>query len=1254
MSLRSRAGDYEWYARPAAGARYALIRDPRAKRVWFALPDRLVAAWYVELFANGPGNHGTDAAGYVISAEDGSLLFRNTLTASDAAAETYSYRVFADADGINQPFDSPLGNGYDPFPASAPNAAIGRVSATANLVTLRNSQGVKSGDPWLPAGATTTTGNHVDAFLDTGLILGLSGTSTVTDGYQAGTGDLRTTTTAPNTFDYAIRGDDNPAQASPKNAAIVNLFYMNNWLHDFWYNHGFDEAAGNAQTSNYGRGGVEGDPISAQGQDASGRDNANMSTPADGSSPRMQMYLFDGSISGTVAVTDPAGFSPFVFSIASFGPTSFDVTAPAAFANETGGASATDGCGSVPALPITGTTPAAAPDLNLRGKIALIDRGGCPFTTKEQFATASGAVAMVVVQNDPTANPITMGNADVPTLPINIPINTSTLYNTPAVMIRKDDGDRVRALLAAGTPVTMHVKRDVSIDYDGTLDNQIIAHEYFHYVSNRLVGDGSGLSNQQGGGMGEGWSDFDALLLTLRAEDLDVPGNFNFGGSYPLAYYVTASFSPQYFYYGIRRQPYSKDFAHNSLTFKHIQDGTPLDTTAPTSFGGDGASNSEVHNTGEVWAEMLFECYTNILNNGEGTFAERRGRMQDYIIAGLKMTPSQPTILEARDGVLAAAFATNYNDFAACARGFAKRGAGVFAKGPDRTSTDNVGVTESTKALISTLTLTVASITVDPTTDCDRDGVLDGGETGLLSLTLRNDGTYQDGAPVTATVTSALASAGFGNGGVIRFAAPALGASVTSTIPVQIARNSAIDAPLPIALSFDRVAGGDPAVEQPAAQSALLYVNYDVTPNQRDRDDLSQPGASLADWTRSGTGGSWQIADMNATLNSGNVWFGADPATRSDFSLTTPSFTVPAAGSFTMTFDHYYEFEPSTTTGLLPFNRVTKGNDGGVIEVSIDGAAFVDVTAAGATFSGGNGYNGQLLALDANGGRQGFVGTNGAVETLNVNFGTRLAGHSVRLRFREASNDSVGGVGWSIDNIKLTGAMPAAFSSALTEDGVCLGATTGGTTGGSTTGSTTGGTTGSTTGGTTTGGTTGSTTGGSTTGGTTGGTTTGGTTGGTTTGSTTGGTTGGTTTGGTTGSTTGGTTGGTTTGGTTGSTTGGTTGGTTTGGTTTGGTTTGGTTTGGTTTGGGSTGGSTTGGTSGGTTTGGTQGSTTSGSTTGGSTTGGSTTGASTGGSTGANSPGSRLGGSWSGAGLLVLAGFAALRRRRTGLSRAA
>src|SRR3546814_2630892 len=50
-------------------------------------------------------------------------------------------------------------------------------------------------------------------------------------------------------FDYAIHGDDDPSGVNARNAAIVNLFYMNNWLHDWWYDHGFDEQAGNAQTS---------------------------------------------------------------------------------------------------------------------------------------------------------------------------------------------------------------------------------------------------------------------------------------------------------------------------------------------------------------------------------------------------------------------------------------------------------------------------------------------------------------------------------------------------------------------------------------------------------------------------------------------------------------------------------------------------------------------------------------------------------------------------------------------------------------------------------------------------------------------------------------------------------------------------------------------------------------------------------------------------------------------------------------------
>ena len=64
------------------------------------------------------------------------------------------------------------------------------------------------------------------------------------------------------------------------------MFFHVNWLHDRWYEAGFDEASGNAQKDNFGRGGIGGDPILAEGNDFSGTDNANMSTPADGASPR--------------------------------------------------------------------------------------------------------------------------------------------------------------------------------------------------------------------------------------------------------------------------------------------------------------------------------------------------------------------------------------------------------------------------------------------------------------------------------------------------------------------------------------------------------------------------------------------------------------------------------------------------------------------------------------------------------------------------------------------------------------------------------------------------------------------------------------------------------------------------------------------------------------------------------------------------------------------------------------------------------
>jgi hypothetical protein len=88
-------------------------------------------------------------------------------------------------------------------------------------------------------------------------------------------------------------------------AAITNLFYWNNIIHDILYLNGFDEASGNFQQNNYGNGGVPGDAVNAEAQDNSGSCNANFATPPDGFQPRMQMYTCgsrDGDFDNLVIV----------------------------------------------------------------------------------------------------------------------------------------------------------------------------------------------------------------------------------------------------------------------------------------------------------------------------------------------------------------------------------------------------------------------------------------------------------------------------------------------------------------------------------------------------------------------------------------------------------------------------------------------------------------------------------------------------------------------------------------------------------------------------------------------------------------------------------------------------------------------------------------------------------------------------------------------------------------------------------------
>jgi hypothetical protein len=108
-------------------------------------------------------------------------------------------------------------------------------------------------------------------------------------------------------FDLLV-GPAAPWPVAFTEAAITNLFYWCNAAHDYFYKLGFTEEAGNFQEDNFGKGGLAQDALRADAQDGIEKsppnlNNANMSTPADGSKPRMQMYLW-GLLGGPYADSD--------------------------------------------------------------------------------------------------------------------------------------------------------------------------------------------------------------------------------------------------------------------------------------------------------------------------------------------------------------------------------------------------------------------------------------------------------------------------------------------------------------------------------------------------------------------------------------------------------------------------------------------------------------------------------------------------------------------------------------------------------------------------------------------------------------------------------------------------------------------------------------------------------------------------------------------------------------------------------------
>jgi extracellular elastinolytic metalloproteinase len=94
--------------------------------------------------------------------------------------------------------------------------------------------------------------------------------------------------------DFPINLSGAPSTYRP--AAIANLFYWNNLIHDIQQLYGFTPAAGNFQVNSYGLGGLGNDDVRAEAQDGGGINNANFLTLPDGQRPRMQMFLWNTAV----------------------------------------------------------------------------------------------------------------------------------------------------------------------------------------------------------------------------------------------------------------------------------------------------------------------------------------------------------------------------------------------------------------------------------------------------------------------------------------------------------------------------------------------------------------------------------------------------------------------------------------------------------------------------------------------------------------------------------------------------------------------------------------------------------------------------------------------------------------------------------------------------------------------------------------------------------------------------------------------
>ncbi|RIV39241.1 metalloprotease [Micromonospora radicis] len=606
-----------------------------AKLGWQPTEDGLRLAWQL-VIDDADDDHLWNAT---VDAETGDLLDADDWTVhhdTDEMAHTLGHvsgrTLAAGNPALGTPDPVQDGSSYHVYgyPSESPNDGP-RSVVTNPADALASPYGWHDTDGVPGPEFTTTQGNNVHAYMD-------QDNNNQPDFGSSPDGG------AGLSFDFPM--DVNEHAQSYRDAATANLFYWNNVIHDVTYLYGFDEASGNFQMNNYGRGGVGGDYVRAEAADGGGSNNANFSTPAaDGGTPRMQMYLWPGNQFGAQNQLVVDGVGSFDATWSRFSPAPSVAGLPG-HGLVYGGT----GCN-------TATYPQTLPDGNW---IAVVDGGtaACTYLLRAQVAQSLGARAVVVAHNAAGAAPVLTGAM------------TTTPVAIPAVAVTQADGNTIKAAITDGQ-VTGSVRKHPSHPgiRDGDFDAGIVIHEYGHGISNRLTG-GPGVNclsgNEQ---MGEGWSDYFALTMLLDPA-FDTADGVRGMGPYAL-------FQDDRSGAGIRPRPYSRNMEIQPFTYDSIKTGGWL----------NGTSLAAPHGIGHGWAAVLWDMTWDLIdkhglnpNVYEAWDTGGNNLAMQLVMDGLKMQGCGPGFVVGRNAIIAAdAALTGGDNSCTLWASFARRGLGYSA-----------------------------------------------------------------------------------------------------------------------------------------------------------------------------------------------------------------------------------------------------------------------------------------------------------------------------------------------------------------------------------------------------------------------------------------------------------------------------------------------------------------------------------------------------------------------------------------------